>query len=52
MVLQEEDITPEVLLEAIRSLQRDRDTYISNMAGSETSDAIGKILSLIEQYAK
>lgn len=51
MVLQDEEITPELLLDTIRSLYENRDAFIEKMASGESADAIGKIMSLIQKYS-
>jgi UDP-N-acetylglucosamine--N-acetylmuramyl-(pentapeptide) pyrophosphoryl-undecaprenol N-acetylglucosamine transferase len=48
MVLKEEDLTPEVLLDRLRTLYRDRQTYIDAMEKSAQSSAIDQIMGLIE----
>ena len=50
MVLEEEEITNEVLLKAIHTLYRDRETYISAMKNSSQTDSIGQIIHLIQAY--
>ena len=52
MVLEEEEITPERLLETIRSLYEKREQFVRKMKESSHLDSIGKIVSLIEQYTK
>ncbi len=52
IVLEEETITPEVLLETVRRMWKDREIYIRNMAAGEASDAVQKILDLIDRYAQ
>lgn len=51
VVLEEEDITEAVLLDAIRTLYAHRQEYIDAMAASEEMDSITKIISLIEECA-
>ena len=51
IVLEEETITPDLLLETVNRLWNDREVYIRNMAAGEASDAVGKILELIDRYA-
>jgi UDP-N-acetylglucosamine--N-acetylmuramyl-(pentapeptide) pyrophosphoryl-undecaprenol N-acetylglucosamine transferase len=51
-VLLEEDLTNESLLEAIYQLYRDREKYINNMKKSEATDALHKLLVLIEEAQK
>ena len=50
-VLQEEKMTEETLLSAIRSLYQDREAYRLAMEKSETRDAVNKVLSIIEECA-
>lgn len=52
MVLEEEEITDESLLTAIRRLYADRHTYEQSMAKSRQMDSIHHILSLIEECAQ
>ncbi len=52
MVLEEEEITDESLLAAIRRLYADRHTYEQSMAESRQMDSIHHILSLIEECAQ
>ncbi len=51
-VLEEEDITPEKLLNAVKDLYTNRGTYIGNMSTSPQSDAITKITELIIEVSK
>jgi len=46
-VLQESEITPELLAETVRELYRDRQKYIDTMAASPTSDATETIVNLL-----
>ena len=48
-VLQEEDITPEVLLDRILQLYESRQTYIAAMEKSNASNAVDTIIGLIEE---
>lgn len=50
MVLEEEEITDEKLLTAIRDLYKNRKTYQEAMAASQQMDSIQHIVSLIEKY--
>lgn len=50
--MQEEEITPEKLLNAINELYANSQTYINTMAASPQSDAINKIMELIENCNK
>ncbi len=52
MVLEEEEITPEKLLETIHSLYNNRQTFIDAMASAGTSDSIGQIAELIEEASE
>ena len=51
-VIFEEDLTPEVLLNAVNELYENRHTYINNMAKSKESNAIPIIMELIENSSK
>ena len=51
-VIQEEDVTDEVLLTAVREVFADRQKYIDAMSGSGQMDSIGTILGLIEKERK
>lgn len=48
-VLQEEDVTNETLLKAIRTVYEQKDTYINNMEKSKLSDPIAAIMDLIDE---
>ena len=48
-VLQEEEITPKLLLSKIEALYENRQTYIAAMETSNASNAIETIISLIEE---
>lgn len=52
MVMEEEEITEESLLKAVRSLYENRQTFHDTMAASKGSDSIGQITQLIETYAR
>lgn len=52
MVLEEEEITEEVLLNAIRRLYAERQTYIDAMSGGNSLNSIGHIVDLIEECAR
>lgn len=49
MVLEEEEITEETLLNSIRELYQNRQSYIDTLAKSQTMDSISQITSLIEE---
>ncbi len=49
VVLMEEDITPEILLNTIEELYRNRQTYIDAMEKSGASDAVRTISELIDE---
>ena len=49
MVLEEEELTTESLLHAVSELNAHRADYIHAMEASPQSDAIGKILQLLEE---
>lgn len=51
-VLQEETITPELLLTTISSLYQNRATYIAAMEKSTASNAVNTIIQLIEEITK
>lgn len=50
-VLEEEELTDEKLLTAIRRLYENRETYIQAMARSNQMDSIGRIVELLSEYA-
>ena len=52
MVLEEEELTDTVLLDAIRKLYAEKDSYIDAMKKSSQQDSIKTILSLIENASK
>lgn len=52
MVLEEEELTPEKFLSAVRDLYRNRKTYIDAMSASSHTDSIAKIISLIQECEK
>lgn len=51
VVLQEEELTPKLLLSSILSLYENRQTYIRTMEKSTASNAVNTIISLIEEIA-
>ncbi|OAA93628.1 undecaprenyldiphospho-muramoylpentapeptide beta-N-acetylglucosaminyltransferase [Clostridium coskatii] len=51
MVLQEEELTSQVLLDRVFKLYSSRNEYINNMEASPVQDAVGKIINLIEKYS-
>lgn len=51
-VLEEETLSPEALLQTIQTLYESRLTYIAAMEKSQQNDAIGKIVSLIDQVTQ
>ena len=51
-VIQEESVTDEVLLTAVREVFADRQKYIDAMSQSGQMDSIGTILDLIEKERK
>ena len=51
-VIQEEDVTDEILLSAIRDVFADRQKYVDAMSKSGQMDSIGTILELIENERK
>ncbi len=52
MVLEEEELTNEVLLNAVNTLYNERSKYISAMEHSQMSDAVTTIISLLEDIQK
>ncbi len=52
VVLEEEEITPSVLLDAIHTLYSHRQEYIDAMAASEEMDSITQIIGILEDFAK
>ena len=52
MVIEEEDLTPESLLEAVQKLYEDRGTFIDAMRDSGQQDSIDTIISLIEEASE
>ena len=51
-VIQEEDVTNEVLLDAVREVYEKRSQYVAAMSENGQMDSIGTIINLIETYAK
>lgn len=51
-VMEEEEITPEALLGAIRDLYENREQYIQAMNQSRQMDAISHIVNLINEHAR
>lgn len=51
MVLEEENITNEVLLSNIKELYNNRERYIDTMSKSELNDSISIIMDLINKYS-
>lgn len=52
IVLQEDDITPELLVETVHKLYQDRQLYVDAMEKSHQVETISKIVGLIEEVAK
>lgn len=52
IVLEEEELDPSVLLDAIQKLYREKDAYIANMKQSAGHNSIQTILGLIEEASK
>ena len=52
IVLEEEELTNEVLLEAIHKLHREKDVFIQAMQSSSQQDSINTIIELIENAGK
>lgn len=51
-VLEEEEITNELLLQSIRDLYQNRQAYIDAMSRSNQTDSIGQIVSMLWECAK
>ena len=51
LVLEEEQLTKETLLKAVKSLYENRTTFINSMKNSGQQDSIGTIISLIEEVS-
>ncbi len=51
MVISEDDLTKELLVDKVRELYCNRNTYIQAMEDSEQSDAIKTIMNLIEEVS-
>ncbi|MCQ2509008.1 MAG: undecaprenyldiphospho-muramoylpentapeptide beta-N-acetylglucosaminyltransferase [Lachnospiraceae bacterium] len=49
MVMEEEEITNEKLLEAVRDLYENKESYVAAMKASSQGDSIGVIMELIEK---
>ena len=52
MVIEEEELTDQLLLDSIRKLYREKDAYIEAMKNSSQQDSIQTILGLIEEASK
>ena len=52
LVLEEEELNPSVLLDAIQKLYREKDAYIENMKQSAGHNSIQTILDLIQKASK
>lgn len=52
MVLEEEELTNELLLNSVNTLYKDRQKYIDAMEHSQMSDAVSTIVNLIEEVRK
>ena len=52
VVLEEEELKPQILLDTIHNLYDKRDTYISAMSHSSQQDSIQTIIGLIEEAAE
>lgn len=48
-VLEEEDLTPETLSQAVSSLYQNREAYIQAMKNSNQSNAVSRVVSLIKE---
>lgn len=51
MVLEEDDLTPEALVQAVNDLYANKNTYIENMSKSALTDSIAQIMNLIREAA-
>jgi UDP-N-acetylglucosamine--N-acetylmuramyl-(pentapeptide) pyrophosphoryl-undecaprenol N-acetylglucosamine transferase len=51
-VIEEEKLTDQTLLDAVREVYADREKYIRTMSESGQMDSIGTILKLIESVSK
>lgn len=51
LVLEEEQLTKETLLNAVKTLYENRTTFINSMKNSGQQDSIGTIISLIEEVS-
>lgn len=51
-VLEEEEITDELLIRTVRDLHADRDTYIKAMQNSSQSDAVSTVMNLLEEVRR
>ena len=51
-VLEEENITPDTLYQAVTNLYQNRETYIQAMQNSNQSDAVSRIVELIKTSCK
>lgn len=51
LVLEEEQLTKETLLNAVKTLYENRTTFINSMKSSGQQDSIGTIISLIEEVS-
>lgn len=52
IVLEEEELNPSLLLDAIQKLYREKDAYIANMKQSASHNSIQTILGLIQKASK
>lgn len=52
MVLKEESLTRDTLLMSLKSLSQNQNMYVEAMSRSTLGNATGKILELVEKYAK
>lgn len=52
VVLEEEELNDQLLLDTIRSLYKERDSYISAMKQSSQQDSINTIIGLIEEASR
>ncbi|HCQ89750.1 MAG TPA: UDP-N-acetylglucosamine--N-acetylmuramyl-(pentapeptide) pyrophosphoryl-undecaprenol N-acetylglucosamine transferase, partial [Clostridium sp.] len=52
MVIEEENLDPQILLEKLDELYLNREKYVNDMDKSDVKNSIDKIIELIETYKK
>ena len=50
-MLEEENLTSETLYKAVNDLYQNRETYIQAMKNSNQSNAVGKVVQLIQELS-